>query len=74
MKTGKKRKNIPEPILPTCTVSMGMVCGWLFKKKAGRMIGRAGLNNIDIHGEPALEMGYMIGKLYQKSGICHRSL
>ncbi len=42
---------------------------WLvIQKKTGRMIGRAGLNNIDIHGEPALEMGYMIGKLYQNQG------
>lgn len=37
-------------------------------KQSGTMIGRAGLNNVDIHGEPALEMGYMIGKAYQNQG------
>lgn len=42
---------------------------WLvIEKKTGTIIGRAGLNNVDIHGEPALEMGYMIGKPYQQQG------
>ena len=42
---------------------------WLvIEKKTGKIIGRAGLNNVDIHGEPALEMGYMIGKPYQNQG------
>lgn len=42
---------------------------WLvIEKETGKIIGRAGLNNVDIHGEPALEMGYMVGKLYQNQG------
>lgn len=42
---------------------------WLvIEKETGKIIGRAGLNNVDIHGEPALEMGYMIGKPYQNQG------
>lgn len=42
---------------------------WLvIEKKTGDIIGRAGLNNLDIHGKPALEMGYMIGKAYQNQG------
>lgn len=42
---------------------------WLvIAKETGKIIGRAGLNNVDIHGEPALEMGYMIGKPYQNQG------
>lgn len=42
---------------------------WLvIEKQTGKVIGRAGLNNVDIHGEPALEMGYMIGKNYQNQG------
>ena len=42
---------------------------WLvIEKETGKIMGRAGLNNIDLHGEPALEMGYMIGKNYQNQG------
>lgn len=42
---------------------------WMvIQKETGNIIGRAGLNNIDIHGEPALEMGYMIGTAYQNQG------
>lgn len=42
---------------------------WLvIEKETGKIIGRAGLNNADIHGEPALEMGYMVGKPYQNQG------
>lgn len=42
---------------------------WLvIQKENGKIIGRAGLNNVDIHGTPALEMGYMIGKDYQNQG------
>lgn len=42
---------------------------WLvIEKETGKIIGRAGLNNVDIHGEPALEMGYMVGKPYQNQG------
>lgn len=42
---------------------------WLvIQKETGNIIGRAGLNNVDIHGEPALELGYMIGKTYQNQG------
>lgn len=42
---------------------------WLvIQKETGKIIGRAGINNVDIHGRPALEMGYMIGKAYQNQG------
>ena len=42
---------------------------WLIiEKGTGNIIGRAGLNNVDIHGDPSLEMGYMIGRSYQKQG------
>lgn len=42
---------------------------WLvIEKETGKIIGRAGLNNVDIHGEPALEMGYMVGNPYQNQG------
>lgn len=42
---------------------------WLvIEKKTGHIIGRAGLNNVDIHGESSLEMGYLIGMPYQKQG------
>ena len=42
---------------------------WLaVDKKGGRLIGRAGLNNLNLHGQPALEMGYVIGEEYQNQG------
>lgn len=42
---------------------------WLvLQKDTGNIIGRAGLNNLDIHGTPSLEMGYMIGVPYQRQG------
>lgn len=42
---------------------------WIVEdKQSGAVIGRAGLNNVDIHGEPALEMGYLIGRAYQNQG------
>ncbi len=42
---------------------------WLVvEKRTGVILGRAGLNNLDIHGTPELEMGYMIGKEYQNQG------
>lgn len=42
---------------------------WLvIMKDTGKIIGRAGLNNLDIHGIPSLEMGYMIGVPYQRLG------
>lgn len=42
---------------------------WLaFHKATGKLIGRAGLNNLNLHGEAALEMGYMVGESYQNQG------
>lgn len=42
---------------------------WLaVDKKSGRLIGRAGLNNLNLHGEAALEMGYVVGEKYQNQG------
>ncbi len=42
---------------------------WLaVDKENGRLIGRAGLNQINLHGEPALEMGYIVGEEYQNQG------
>lgn len=42
---------------------------WLvLKKDTGKIIGRAGLNNLDIHGISSLELGYMIGAPYQRQG------
>lgn len=37
-------------------------------KESGRIIGRAGLNCLEIHGEPCLEMGYVIGEEFQNQG------
>lgn len=39
------------------------------RKSTGSIIGRAGLNHRDIHGETLLEMGYMIGEEYQRQGF-----
>ncbi len=42
---------------------------WLaIDKCSGRLIGRAGLNCLKLHGEPALEMGYVIGEEFQNQG------
>lgn len=42
---------------------------WIAVEKAsGRIIGRAGLNSLNLHGEPALEMGYVIGEEFQQKG------
>lgn len=38
------------------------------EKSTGAIIGRAGLNNREIHGKPALELGYVIGKPFQNQG------
>lgn len=39
---------------------------WLaVDKHTGKLIGRAGLNCLELHGEPALEMGYVIGEKFQ---------
>lgn len=42
---------------------------WLvFEKESGELIGRAGLEHRDYHGETELELGYLIGKKYQRQG------
>lgn len=42
---------------------------WLAVDKAtGQLIGRAGLNCLELHGKPALEMGYVIGEEFQNQG------
>lgn len=42
---------------------------WLaIDRKNGQLIGRAGLNNLNLHGEPALEMGYVVGEEFQNQG------
>lgn len=42
---------------------------WLaIDKITGKLIGRAGLNCLELHGEPALEMGYVIGEEFQNQG------
>lgn len=42
---------------------------WLVvRKEDDRIIGRAGLNNVEIHGVPSLEMGYLIEEESQKKG------
>lgn len=42
---------------------------WLvFSKETGELIGRAGLEHREIHGETELELGYLIGKKYQGKG------
>ena len=37
-------------------------------KITGKLIGRAGLNCLELHGKPALEMGYVIGEQFQTQG------
>lgn len=42
---------------------------WLaVDKVTGRLIGRAGLNSLNLHGQPALEMGYVIAEEFQNQG------
>lgn len=42
---------------------------WLaVDKVTGKLIGRAGLNSLQLHGKPALEMGYVIGEEFQNQG------
>lgn len=42
---------------------------WLaVDKVTGQLIGRAGLNSLELHGKPALEMGYVIGEEFQNQG------
>lgn len=42
---------------------------WIAVEKASeRIIGRAGLNSVNLHGTPALEMGYVIGEEFQRQG------
>lgn len=42
---------------------------WLaIDRKNGQLIGRAGLNNLNLHGEAALEMGYVVGEEFQNQG------
>lgn len=42
---------------------------WLaVDKRTGQLIGRAGINNLNLHGEPALEMGYVVGEAFQNQG------
>lgn len=42
---------------------------WLaIDKITGKLIGRAGLNCLELHGEPALEMGYVVGEEFQNQG------
>lgn len=40
----------------------------IVEKNKGVLIGRAGLNHVELHGETSLEMGYMIGETYQNQG------
>lgn len=43
---------------------------WLvFSKETGELIGRAGLEHREYHGETELELGYMIASKYQGQGI-----
>ncbi len=39
------------------------------EKATGRIIGKAGLNNRELHGKPSLELGYLIGEAYQGQGF-----
>lgn len=38
------------------------------EKSTGKIIGRAGLNNRELHGKPSLELGYIIGEAFQNQG------
>lgn len=43
---------------------------WLaIERASGKLIGRAGLNLREIHGESMLELGYLIGKEFQNQGF-----
>ena len=39
------------------------------EKATGKIIGKAGLNNRELHGKPSLELGYLIGEEYQGRGF-----
>lgn len=42
---------------------------WLaVDKVTGQLIGRAGLNSLELHGKPVLEMGYVIREEFQNQG------
>lgn len=42
---------------------------WIaIERSTGKIIGRAGLSNRDLHGKPSLEIGYMIGEEFQNQG------
>ena len=42
---------------------------WIaMEKSTGNIIGRAGVHNQNVHGEAILELGYIVGKPYQRQG------
>lgn len=37
-------------------------------KSSGKLIGRAGLDNLHLHGKVVLQMGYVVGEIFQNQG------
>lgn len=47
---------------------------WIVELKNGTVIGRAGISNREIDVETCFEVGYVIGKPYQKNGYATEAL
>lgn len=47
---------------------------WIVQKKDGKVIGRAGISNREVDGESELEIGYLIGKPYQRRGYGYEAV
>ena len=47
---------------------------WILEEKmTGKIIGRAGLSHRDVDGEVCIELGYVIGKPYQRQGYAYEA-
>lgn len=45
----------------------------LLDRKTGKLVGRAGLSNREVNGELQIELGYLIGAKYQRSGLAYEA-
>lgn len=65
----KKEEEYTKAYIKNMYVFYGYGMWAAVEKATGRLIGKAGLNNREIHGKPSLELGYLIGEAYQGRGF-----
>ena len=65
----KKEEEYTRAYIKNMYVFYGYGMWAAVEKATGKIIGKAGLNNRELHGKPSLELGYLIGEEYQGRGF-----